>query len=194
VLDVCCGPGRHARLLATRGYQVTGVDASPAALERARVRDGGARYVLGDMRELHAYAGAFDAVLCLWQSFGYFDAATNRDVLRQMAAALRPGGRLALDIFHRTFFEQHQGTLRHERGGHAVVETKQMIGDRLTVRLDYGDTQDTFEWQLFTPEEVCAEAAACGLAPLVMCSGFDTRRPASAEVPRMQVVWEKKSD
>jgi SAM-dependent methyltransferase len=45
VLDLCCGPGRHARALAGRGYRVTGVDTNTAALAAAR-------------RESHAGSGA----------------------------------------------------------------------------------------------------------------------------------------
>lgn len=37
ILDVGCGPGDNARFLASRGYQVTGVDGSPTALDGARV-------------------------------------------------------------------------------------------------------------------------------------------------------------
>ena len=38
VLDVCCGPGRHAAGLSERGYEVTGIDRDEAALSRARRR------------------------------------------------------------------------------------------------------------------------------------------------------------
>src|SRR5262250_202357 len=84
VLDVCCGQGRHARALARRGYRVTGIDLNVAALEAAR-RESGDQviYLHRDMRELDTLPEAFDAAVCLWQSFGYFDAAANAEVLRQ---------------------------------------------------------------------------------------------------------------
>ena len=38
MLDVCCGPGRHANPLAERGYRIVGIDNNSEAIERARVR------------------------------------------------------------------------------------------------------------------------------------------------------------
>ncbi len=76
VLDLCCGPGVFTVPLADRGCDVTGVDLSPAMLERARKRsaDTGAqvRYVQADAREYEA-PGAFDVVLNMFTSFGYFE-------------------------------------------------------------------------------------------------------------------------
>lgn len=66
VLDLACGHGRIANRLAARGCRVTGLDATPLFLERAR-RDAEKRgvtvdYVDGDMREL-PWTGRFDAVV-----------------------------------------------------------------------------------------------------------------------------------
>ena len=98
VLDVPCGFGRHARLLARRGMRVVGVDLSPAMLTEAR--RGGTKprltFLRGDMRRLR-YESEFDAVVNLYTSFGYFSPRENLDVLRRMARALRPGGRILID-------------------------------------------------------------------------------------------------
>jgi SAM-dependent methyltransferase len=194
VLDLCCGQGRHARPLAEAGYRVTGIDRSERALAAARRHsDDRITYIQGDMRDLDAVPGMFDAAVLLWQSFGYFDAATNTAVLRRIGRKLKPKGRLILDIYHRGFFERNQEVRRFERDGRAVVETKWMDGDRLTVRLDYepGGTADTFEWQLYTPEEIQALGEACGFGCMAICSGFDEATAASADSPRMQIVFEK---
>jgi SAM-dependent methyltransferase len=196
VLDICCGLGRHARALAQRGYRVTGVDLSAAALAAAH-RESGAQviYLQRDMRNLDGLPGSFDAAVCLWQSFGAFDAATNADVLGQISRKFKPNGRLILDIYHREFFERNQGTRGFERGGSAVTETKLMDGDRLMVRLDYegrGEA-DEFEWQLFTPDEICELAEQSGFRMLTICTGFDESQAVSAELPRMQLVFEKRS-
>lgn len=99
VLDVPSGFGRHSGELARRGYSVVGVDLSPAMLRAARrSHHEGARlrFVRGDMRRL-AYRAEFDAVVCLFTSFGYFSERENVLTLRRMARALRPGGRLLMD-------------------------------------------------------------------------------------------------
>jgi SAM-dependent methyltransferase len=100
VLDLACGHGRIANRLAERGARVTGFDATPLFLERARA-DAAARsvdveYVEGDMREL-PWEGRFDAIANWFTAFGYFDDDDNRRVLREACRALRPGGRLLIE-------------------------------------------------------------------------------------------------
>src|ERR1700741_3723080 len=51
VLDVCCGTGRHARSLASRGYAVTGVERDTAAIAKARQLEGGPDYIQEDVRD-----------------------------------------------------------------------------------------------------------------------------------------------
>ncbi len=103
VLDLACGSGVHARRLAARGLDVVGVDIAPSLIRynQQQAREDGlatVRFAQGDMREL-AYQGEFDALLLLSGSFGFFDEDTNRDVLRRMARALRPGGQVLIDVF-----------------------------------------------------------------------------------------------
>lgn len=194
VLDLCCGQGRHTRLLADRGYRITGVDLNSAALDRARSQSSGpATYREMDMRHVMELPGSFDAVINLWQSFGYFDEVTNAGILEQVSRKLNPNGRLVLDIYHRGFFEQHQGVHHFERRGLTIVETKRMTAKRLTVQLDYGSGRvaDAFDWRLYTPAEMCDHARQFGLVPLVICTGFDEEKPAAADSPRMQFVFEK---
>src|SRR5262245_46679853 len=110
VLDVPCGYGRIANGLATRGATVTGLDADPLFLERARA-DAAARgvtveYVQADMRNL-PWKERFDLVVNWFTSFGYFDDATNRAWLGEVRKTLRPGGRLAIEIWNRDAFARN---------------------------------------------------------------------------------------
>jgi SAM-dependent methyltransferase len=101
VLDVACGHGRHANELARRGMRVTGVDASPRSLDIARETAAAEGLDVGfrelDMRELD-YDGEFDAAICLFTSFGFFDEAGNQRVLDGVARALRPEGSFLIDV------------------------------------------------------------------------------------------------
>jgi ubiquinone/menaquinone biosynthesis C-methylase UbiE len=76
LLDLCCGPGRHALELARRGFHVTAVDRTATYLEQAKERaeqEGlPIEFVLADMRHFRR-PGSFDAVLNLYTSFGYFE-------------------------------------------------------------------------------------------------------------------------
>ena len=193
VLDLPCGRGRHANALAKRGYEVVGVDIDGAALAVAeREAEGSVRYVEMDMRHIESLDADFDAVLSLWQSFGYFDEATNRDVLNKMSERLRPKGRLILDIYHREFFGTREGTEVLERLGTPIRATNTMKGNRLTAHLEYeGGGSDTFDWQLYTPDELATLAAACGLRLLLACTWFDETKLPSPDAPRAQLVFEK---
>ncbi|MHC4090713.1 MAG: methyltransferase domain-containing protein [Planctomycetota bacterium] len=100
VLDVPCGHGRHAIELATRGFQVTGVDISTDFLSAARAaaadRAVKIRWEQRDMRDL-PWAGEFDGVFCFGNSFGYLDHSGNVEFLQAAARTLKAGGRFVLD-------------------------------------------------------------------------------------------------
>ena len=183
VLDVPCGNGRHMHGMAAAGYRMRGVD-----LDARSVAQAGPGAETGDMRSLDGLAGTFDAVINMWASFGFFDASTNRRVLEQFGRRLRTRGRLVLDVYDPAFFESRQGT-RENRG---VRDTKIVRESRLHTVLDYGDgDRDLLEWQLYTPEELIAESAACGLRSLLECADFDEAIPPRGEHPRMQLVLER---
>jgi SAM-dependent methyltransferase len=194
VLDVACGPARHARLLAELGYEVTGIDIHEQALATARqITNGSALFLHQDMRHLANLPATFDGIISMWQSFGYFDAETNRDILRQMAAKLNSPGRLILDLYHRAYFENNQGTRQIERRGILVTVTDTMQGNRLTAEIDYGEPigRETFSWQLYTPDELSTMAAELGLHSILACTEFNEQHPAGPDKPRMQLVLEK---
>lgn len=102
VLDLACGPGRHAAQLAGRGAHVVGVDLSLPLLSRARHRTGpGLLLVRADMRELPFRDETFDLVVNLFTSFGYFaDDAEHRRVLASAARLLAPGGSFVIDYLN----------------------------------------------------------------------------------------------
>jgi SAM-dependent methyltransferase len=193
ILDLCCGLGRHARLLADKKYQVTGVDFNKAALDKATsLSNEKVVYRELDMRQLAELPDTFDAVINLWQSFGYFDETINADILRQIGYKLYRRGRLILDVYHRGFFEQHQGIRQLESNGVTVTETKLMKGNRLSIELDYeGRERERFEWQLYSPDEIGAQAKEYSLVPVIICTGFNEMQSASDNSPRMQIVFEK---
>jgi len=105
VLDVGCGPGRHAYELARRGLVVHGIDISDRFIELANTNaPSGATFERRDARDLD-YDGDFDAVVCLCQgAFGLMTAnGDDETVLDGMARALKPGGALALSAFNAYF-------------------------------------------------------------------------------------------
>ena len=59
-------------------------------------------FVHGDFREL-SFGDQFDAVYCLFTTFGYFDDDTNRKMIQAVNNALRVGGRFLLDVVNRDY-------------------------------------------------------------------------------------------
>ena len=98
VLDVPCGQGRHAHLLAEFGYDVDALDYSKELLDVARKRGTSdrLRYTRGDMRSMPSkWTSRFDAVLNLFTSFGFFShPSDDARVIREFARVLKPDGML----------------------------------------------------------------------------------------------------
>jgi SAM-dependent methyltransferase len=196
LVDVGCGTGRHAHPLARRGYDVIGIDVNEEALDVARqTLRSNARFESVDMRRVASLEPEVDAFLSLWQGFGHFDDDENELVLRQVWQKLPAHGRLILDIYHRGFFEDHQGMRQTIRGTTRVTERKRLIGNRLTVTLEYDDRDGVhvFDWRVYHPEEIVKLAERVGFECLIQCSHFDEPRSPGRSEPRMQFVFQRVS-
>jgi ArsR family transcriptional regulator len=96
VLDIACGDGVLAELLAGHARSITGVDISPTLIAAARARLKGDPHVTlieADMHALPLESGRFDHVF-LMHALAYTRAP--QDVVREAARMLRPGGRLVV--------------------------------------------------------------------------------------------------
>src|SRR6476661_6555149 len=92
VLDVACGTGEHARLLAACGFDVDGLDLDPAFVRIAQQKHPSGRFVEADMSDFHI-PSRYDAVLCLFSSIGYLKTLDR--VVRALLCFrehLAPGG------------------------------------------------------------------------------------------------------
>ena len=69
VLDVACGTGEHARLLAAQGFVVDGLDLDPAFVRIAEQKHPAGQFFAADMSDFHL-SRRYDAVLCLFSSIG----------------------------------------------------------------------------------------------------------------------------
>jgi len=101
LLDLCCGPGRHAVEFAQCGFRVTGVDRSPFLLDRAREHASKAcasiEWIMEDMRTFVRPA-AFDLACNLFTSFGYFkDEQDDLRALRNIHQSLKKTGVLVIE-------------------------------------------------------------------------------------------------
>lgn len=112
ILDLCCGQGRHTLELARRGYKAEGLDRSHYLIVRARTtakKEGlTIPFKEGDARNLRYPPDAFDVVMLLGNSFGYFE--TMQDdlrALREVFRVLKPWGRLLIDVTDGDYMRGH---------------------------------------------------------------------------------------
>lgn len=165
VLDVGCGPGRHAVELARRGIAVHGVDLSPefiALAETAASEESlPATFEVLDVRDLDV-DGAFDAVICLCQGgFGLLGGDDEAAVLGRIARAVRPGGGLVVSAFHSYF------AVRHLEDGEAFDARTGVLHEVATLRDPEGREAPFDLWTTtFTAREIRALAEAVGLEVL----------------------------
>ncbi len=191
VLDLACGPGRHAAQLAARGARTVGLDLSLPLLARARQRTKGAvTFVRADMRRLPFAPATFDMVVNLFTSFGYFaDDQQHAAVVRAAAALLGPGGVFVLDYFNAaavraTLVAHEERLIGAER---VVIERRLSPDGRFVVKeMHLMDDGRSFveRVRLFTPEDLTALLEAAGLAVRDRFGDY-AGGPAAPSAPRI---------
>jgi SAM-dependent methyltransferase len=182
LLDLCCGHGRHAVPLAQLGYRVTGLDRSRPLLDRAAALAAaqGERVglVRADMRRLPFADASFDAVLNLFNAFGYLeDDAQDELVLAEVARVLRPGGRFLQELANREALVRgwHDSDVTRTGDGLVVLQerTLNLRSGRERVRytlLEPGGGQTTAEHaiRLYALTELEAMLGRAGLELLAV--------------------------
>ena len=171
VLDVGCGFGRHAVAMAALGARVTAIDPSgsmiQAARERADVTGQRVDFAQTDAVGLDVHE-SFDLVVSLFTSFGQLESAdsggrlVHAGVMTAMYRALRPGGRLLIEVPDR------------HRAVAAMAASEQLGPTQVTRRFDAatsviceqfatqtGAIYDLF-YEVFSSDELVALAEAAG--------------------------------
>jgi SAM-dependent methyltransferase len=94
VLDVGCGAGRVTLHLQQRGFDVVGLDASPLAVEAARIC-GVKEAWCASMENLGREIGTFDTIVLFGNNFGLFGTPANaHKLLSEWATRTSPGARI----------------------------------------------------------------------------------------------------
>lgn len=186
LLDVGCGPGRHAHPMADAGVEVVGVDISEPFLAAA----GEGRWVRADGRLLPFPPASFDAAVSLCQGgFGLLGGSDDALVIGEIARVLRPGGVAAVSAFSSYF------AVRHLEAGDTFDPDRGVNHERATVRDEQG-TDATFDlWTTcFTPRELRLIAGVAGLTVHALWSvapGSYQARPPDLEHPEWLVLLGK---
>lgn len=108
MLDVACGRGRHSKLMARWGFDVTGIDLSPGNIALAQqFESDNLHFFVHDMR-LPLWINYFDFAFNFFTSFGYFKTSREHDAaMRTIGGSLKPGGVFVIDYLNTCFTEEH---------------------------------------------------------------------------------------
>ena len=177
ILDLCCGVGRHSLELARRGFQVTGVDRTRLYLDRAS-RQAEAEglqveFVQSDMRTF-CRPDAFDAVVNLFTSFGYFeDPEDDHQVALNVYRSLKSGGVFLLEMMgkevlarifrERDWYEEDGVLILQER---KITKNWGWMESRWILFADNNRTELKLSHRIYSAVELASLLAECGFAHL----------------------------
>jgi SAM-dependent methyltransferase len=202
-LDLACGTGTLAIVLAEQGWRVVGLDQSPAmlALARAKAEAAGvaahATFVEGDMREPRIQPASFGLVTCTYDSLNYL--LSEADLARcflAVAEALAPGGVLYADMNTRHFLEhdwpaceisEQPGLVQFTQSRfepHSTTSTMRLTGFAGDDEQGYERFDETHIERAYPPELVTRLLEAAGLhaEAAYECFTFQPYHPRSQRI------------
>lgn len=201
ILDLCCGVGRHSLELARRGYNVTGVDRTQFYLEKASKQaeaEGlNLEFIRDDMRKF-CRKGAFDVIMNLYTSFGYFESLEeDRRVVKNVCHSLKPGGLFLMEmmgkeVLARIFLER---SWREEEGMIILEERKlgknwDWIDNRWIIFKGNRRTEFKVSHRLYSAVELSTLLGECSFTQIDVYGGLEGN-PYDHTARRLVVVAHK---
>ncbi len=203
VLDLCCGVGRHSLELARRGYHVTGVDRTREYLDIACQKAAGegleAEFLEGDMRTF-SRPDAFDAVVNLFTSFGFFeDPNEDKQVVMNAYQSLKSEGVFMVDVMgkeiiariyqERDWHEEEDGTIYLQE--RKVTKDWSWMDNRWIRITKDGNRQNfTVSHTLYSARELKELLQECGFKDVKAFGNFEGA-PFDQNARRLVVVGRK---
>lgn len=156
ILDLACGFGRHSLEFARRGYDVTGIDITPAyidyANEQAKKENLNAKFICQDIHTI-TFDKEFDVVLNMADgAIGYLeDDEENHKIFSVIAKALKNGGKHFMDIMNGSYAQTHFPCKLWDAGEKGLtLSAFEWEKDRKT--LIYGQVDYMYGEALYKPE------------------------------------------
>ena len=200
ILDLFCGVGRHSRELAKTGYLATGIDLNVSYLELAKQlckkSINTPNFILGDVRYIY-YGKGYDAIIIMFQSFGYFSDAEDKLILSKAFKALKPKGRLFIEILNRDWILNNYIKVQDTKvNGIRVVEKRDF--DILSSKNNFiikryekdGVVTKSGSWRLYSTHEIKNILEDIGFRFVAGYSNFK-KEPLRMDTRLMRMVFEK---
>ena len=163
ILDMACGAGRHAILLARKNYNVTAVDLSDNLLSIAKQtadeENLSINFVHSDIRKFNS-TDSFNLILNLFTSFGYFETdEENFSTLNKAYDLLADNGYFVLDFFNSEFLTQNLVEYSEDSFDDAEIHLYRKIKDkRVTKKIVITKNGNVSEYEesvrMFTKDEL----------------------------------------
>jgi SAM-dependent methyltransferase len=186
IVELAVGTGRVAIPIAREtGKRVIGIDRSAAMLAVARERAAGLRVELreGDMREL-ALEHPVELIICPFRSLLHLRTwADKRQLFERVAAALRPGGRFAWNVFAFSPFVAVQVEGKRETRGATWQEVRNVPADN-RIDLVRGEGVIPLWWMTRAEQEGLCDVA--GLEVEALYGGFHQE---PYDETTLEMVW-----
>ena len=186
IVELAVGTGRVAIPIAREtGKRVIGIDRSAAMLAVARERAAGLRVELreGDMREL-ALEQPVELIICPFRSLLHLRTwADKRQLFERVAAALRPGGRFAWNVFAFSPFVAVQVEGKRETRGETWQEVRNVPADN-RIDLVRGEGVIPLWWMTRAEQEGLCDVA--GLEVEALYGGFHQE---PYDETTLEMVW-----
>jgi len=207
-LDLACGFGKHIPFFVKKGIRTIGLDLSLPYLKYAVQKIPGSHakksaLVRGDMRCLPFRSESFDAVFCLFNSFGYFppsDPDPHVQVLKEVQRILRPQGRFFLEIPNKNpvleMIRHSPQTLQcgkdfliHEMWDYD--KEKKILYNRTSFTVRGKKSQAGYEIRLFSQAELKRLFQKAGLKVVKTFGNYDGSPYSPDASPHLLVITQK---
>jgi SAM-dependent methyltransferase len=192
VLDLACGAGRHSRALCRRWW-TSGLDLSEVLLRLAMREQVEAALVRGDMRVLPFRDGAFDLVVNLFTSFGYFsDDESHLHVVHEVSRVTCRGGAFVLDFLNTRHLRNSLVPYDEKQIGNQIIEQRREISadGRFVIKkicLRGTGKEFTERVRLFDPDDLSAMMKAAGFRVTASLGNYDGD-PLTSVSPRVILI------
>ncbi len=182
ILDIGCGAGRHSLYLQNKGFDATGIDNSPGAIEVCKLR-GLKRALVRPINEIDKFdTNSFETILLLGNNFGLFgDPENAKSILQEMYRITSPTAQILAATLN-PYETNDEAHLKYHRWN---KERGRMVG-QIRLRVRFGKTiGDWFDYLFVSPEEmkVILEDTGWQIGELVSSEGANYFAVIEKKVP-----------
>ena len=197
MLDMACGRGRHARLLASKGFVVTGTYLAPGNIAFAQQYENqNLSFFVHDMRS-PLRVNDFDYVFNFFTSFGYFiDPADNLKTLNSVYTEMKQCGIFVLDFLNPDYVRSHYIPEENRVIGDAHFQLRRSIaGGRIIKEIEVVQSGERFRFTenvaLLGKKDFEGLFAAAGLEIREVFGDYQLRSFDPANSPRCILIGQK---